>query len=223
MAQTYDLCALNDVKTWLLATGATGTSATTLDAVLARLISATSKDFMGEIGRQDFYPAASYTETHEGDGDNLLTVRHWPINSVASLTVNGTTVSASSDKVLAGYYVDSDLEPERRWEVYLVGSVFTDGKPVIITYNAGYATVPPDVEQAIIEWVSYRYKGRQFETVTSAHMAQGETVQVQQAAVPPSVQRVIDRYRRTYPQLDQKADQQMPRGGRGQYLTPRGQ
>lgn len=132
-----DLCQLSDVKAWLTIPSAT----TANDSVLSRLITAVSLEFLREIGRTDFYTAANYTETREGDGDVRVVVRHWPINSIASMTIAGSSISASSNQITTGYYFDADIDPERLWEVYLAGGLtFTDAAAVVITYNAGYAS-----------------------------------------------------------------------------------
>lgn len=196
------LCSLADVRAWLQA--ASGQTAD--DALLLRLISAVSYDFLREIRRPDFYPAQDYTEVREGDGGSRMTMRHWPLNSIASVTISTPLVSPASlaippstDDITPGYWIDMDLDPERRWEIYLDGYVFADLASVTVKYNAGYAVVPLDVEQAMIEWVSYVYKSRMWIGQTSKHMAQGESVQVSDADIPPSVRRVVDRYRRYEP------------------------
>ena len=199
----FDLCQLTDVKAWL----AMGTNQTTDDSLLCRLITAVSYDFLREIARLDFTPAQDYTEVREGDGGDLMVLRHWPLNSVSSVIITVpnssppaiTDVPESTDDVESGYWIDMDIDPERRWELYLDGYVFTDLAVVTIMYNAGYATVPQDAQQAAIEWVSYRYKTRQWIGQTSKHMAQGETVQTPDSEIPPSVKRVIERYRRYDP------------------------
>ncbi len=198
----FDLCQLTDVKAWL----AMGVNPTADDNLLSRLIMAVSYDFLSEIARLDFTPAQDYTEVREGDGGDLMVLRHWPLNSVSSVTITvpnaspaTTEIPESTDDVMVGYWIDMDLDPERRWELYLDGYVFTDLATVTVSYNAGYATVPQDAQQAAIEWVSYRYKTRQWIGQTSKHMAQGETVQTPESEIPPSVKRVIERYRRYDP------------------------
>ena len=197
----FDLCQLADVKAWL----AMGTNQTTDDNLLSRLITAVSYDFLREIARLDFTPAQDYTEVREGDGGDLMVLRHWPLNSVSSVTITipnaspaTTSIPESTDDLMNGL-IDMDLDPERRWELYLDGYVFMDLAQITITYNAGYATVPQDAQQAAIEWVAYRYKTRQWIGQTSKHMAQGETVQTPESEIPPSVKRVIERYRRYDP------------------------
>jgi hypothetical protein len=165
-----------------------------------------SYDFLREIRRLDFTPATDYTEVREGDGGTSMVLRHWPLNSVASVTITSPhtspstiTVPESTDDVMSGYWIDMDLDPERRWEPFLDGYVFTDLATITVAYNAGYVEVPPDAQQAAIEWTAFRYKTRQWIGQASKHMAQGESVQTPDTEIPPSVKRVIERYRRYDP------------------------
>jgi len=300
------LCALQDVKTWL----AMGTAPTTDDTLISTLIGNVSTDFLNEIRRPDFYPALTYNEVREGDGGDLMVLRHWPINSIINVsqiiggasppltgtsieqaqetyTLNGsppvqtlqvknaatfmydgppgpanftpgvvnaitglplafvsqgtlqagqysvdastgtyqfsipdveamiqvtitytwfnlgglTAIPESTNDIEPGWWIDSDVDPERRYELYLDGKVFTflDEQEYSITYNAGYQTVPADAAQAVIEWTAVRYKGRQWIGETSLHMNTGESVSTPEVEIPSSVKRVIERYRRYDP------------------------
>jgi len=141
-----DLTTLDNLKLWAPIPSTT----TAEDALLSRLITAVSNDFARATKRPDLL-ASDYTEVHTGDGAARMIAFHWPINSIATLTVGGTAITESADKIAAGWYLDEDIDPERVWNVYLVNSVFTDGAPVKLEYNAGYAVVPEDIEQAIID------------------------------------------------------------------------
>src|SRR5215469_2923740 len=139
---SYDLCQLSDVKAWLNV----GTQQTTNDTLLAGLITSVSYDFLREISRLDFYPSANYTEVREGDGGASMILRHWPLNEITSVTITvnsippvTTTIHASTDDVENGYWIDMDLDPEARWELFLDGCTFTDLATVTVAYNAGYA------------------------------------------------------------------------------------
>jgi hypothetical protein len=196
-----DLTNLLAVKQWLPIPASTVTD----DALLAGLITSTSNDFLRATRRPDLL-AATYAEVRQGDGASRLAMYHWPINSIASLTVASAAVQASADRVAAGYYVDEDIDPERAWTLYLAGSVFTDGAVIQIGYNAGYTTAPGDIVQAVIDWVVYRYKGRPNVT-TTRRSQEGGSVQVEQIDVPPNVKDVIARYERKVPGVDRRAEE----------------
>lgn len=199
-----DLTTTAAVKAWL---GITATQ-TGSDNVLSDLVTSTSADFLRAIDRQDFTPAAVYTEVRDGDGDTRMRLRHWPVNSITSINVSGTAIPASPDKVASGYYIDADLDPERRSEVYLAGGdTFMDGSPVVVVYEAGYAVVPEDVAQGVLEWVAARYKGRPGTGISSQREAGGEHVTYdREAPMPATTAAVAERYKRTWPSLDKRSD-----------------
>jgi uncharacterized phiE125 gp8 family phage protein len=208
-----DLTTLANLKLWAPITSTN----TNDDAILSRLISAVSSDFTRATRRPDLLED-TYAEVHQGDGSSRMIAYHWPINSIASLTVGGTAIAESADKIEPGYYLDEDIDPERVWNVYLIGSVFTDGLAVALGYSAGYATVPLDIEQAVIDWCAYRYKNRANVAATQRRSAEGETVQSELIDAPPNVLSVIERYTRELPALDRRAEERderiMLRGGK---------
>lgn len=214
---TGDLTNISDLKLWLPIPAGT----TSEDPLFSRLITATSNDFVRAIKRPDLL-AAAYSEVRQGDGANRMILYHWPINSIATLTIAGAAVTASADKVAPGYYFDQDIDPERMWNLYLVGQTFTDAATVAISYNAGYATIPADIAQAVIDWVVYRYKGRP-NVDTTRRSQQGESVQIEQVDAPGSVLSVIDRYTKTLPCLDRRNEERDERIQRGfNRAVPRG-
>lgn len=197
-----DLTTLPTLKLWLPIPPTT----TAEDATLARLITATSGDFTRSTNRPDLLTTAYAAEVHQGDGGRRMIAFHWPITAVTTLTVGGAAVPASADKVAAGYYFDLDIDQERNRYLYLIGGTFTDGAPVVLNYNAGYAAVPADIEQAIIDWIVYRYKGRPNVGANQRRTSEGEAVTVEQIDAPPNVLQVIDRYTRKFPQVNRRYD-----------------
>jgi hypothetical protein len=198
-----DLTNLPDVCNWLaMPNPPLGAAAT----ILPELITNTSADFLREVGRPDFL-AADYTEVREGDGDVRMTMRHWPVNSVASVTVAGTGLAPSPDKIQDGYYIDTDLDPELRDQIWVNGGI-TDAAPVVAVYNAGYAGAPGDVAQAVTEWVADRYTNRTGSGKSSQRAAGGEhvTFEHEEDSIPAQVLRVIAKYKRSVPSLDKRQD-----------------
>jgi hypothetical protein len=75
------LCTLAELKDYLnIQPTVTGD-----DVVLLNLINARSADFLREINRTDFAPAAAYTEIREGDGAGYMALAHYPINSITQV------------------------------------------------------------------------------------------------------------------------------------------
>jgi hypothetical protein len=193
-----DLTELGDVKDWL---GIPATQAGS-DIRLGNLITSTSADFLRAIDRMDFLQDA-YTEVRTGDGGTRMLLRHWPVMQVTELTVAAAAVVASTDRVAAGFYLDTDMDIERRRHLWLAGSTFTDDAPIVISYVAGYASPPQDVSQAVLEWVCERFKGRPGQGVNSQREAGGEHVTYERAdSMPATTAAVVERYLRKWPSTD---------------------
>jgi hypothetical protein len=152
-----------------------------------------------------------------------LILYHWPIVSISSLKTGGVTITASADKIAPGYYIDQDIDPERTWNLYLVGYSFTDGQPVAISYAASYVqpgtpgpptegqvAPPSDIEQVVLDWCAYRYKERPDVGATARRSTNGESVSTNMIDAPPNVLQVIERYKRALPSLDRRGDERDP-------------
>jgi hypothetical protein len=212
-----DLTTLATLKEWL----PVNSTNTNDDATLTRLLTAVSMDFARATKRPDLL-LAEYTEVRQGDGAYRMITYHWPIVAVATLTVGGIAITESEDKIQNGYYFDQDIDPERIWNLYLNGYVFTDGAPVVLGYSAGYVqpgetvgtgqiALPEDIEQAVCDWCAYRYKERPNVTATQRRSTQGESAQTELLDAPPNVLQVIERYKRDLPSIDRRADERAER------------
>lgn len=196
-----DLTTLAKVKAWLPIVAST----TSEDTLLSGLITSTSADFMRSIRRPDLL-TATYTEIREGDGANRLLLRHWPITAVSLLTIGGVTINPSTDQIAPGWYLDVDIDPERLNQLYLAVYNFLDGATIVVEYAGGYSAVPADIEQAVIDWVVYRYKGRPNVGTVSRRSTEGEDVRVEALDAPTTTKAVIMRYCRELPSIDRRGD-----------------
>jgi uncharacterized phiE125 gp8 family phage protein len=200
MADARDLTTLANAKGWLNIPSAQ----TSEDALLTRLVTAASLFFLQAIDRVNLNQA-SYVEKRNGNGSTVLLVKNYPIISVQSLSIDGAPVPASPDGVQSGFVFDD-------YSISLVGggtgsgesgaiSAFTFNKGygnVAISYTAGYAQLPPEVEQAVIELIAFRYRERGRIGLVSEQTG-SQVSAYSQAEVPASVKRVIAQYTRRVP------------------------
>lgn len=183
-----DLTTLANVKAYSpgLETTRQGTD-DTFDALLARLITAVSDQFRAEAGTDPVL--ATYTETRNGHGRNAMTLNHGPVVAVTSVKVDGTTIPARPSVSGDGWVLDGD-------RVLLVGSVFTDGTGnVEFTYSAGYATIPGDLEQAVIKMVCLQFQDRKRIGVASSSIAGESTSFNSDGSVLAYWRSVVESYR----------------------------
>lgn len=178
-----DLTTLDNVKAWLNLT------ATADDDMLTRMITALSSYIQSWLNRQ--LASQSYTEVRDGAGKGTLTLANYPVTAVASLTVNGVAVPYATNSQGNGYLFD-------QYRIIMVGGGYTltEGvQNIVVTYTAGYAAIPPEIEQACIELIATRYRERDRIGQTSKSIA-GETVAFSIRDFPPSVQTILNNYKK---------------------------
>ena len=137
--------------------------------------------------------SATYTEQKDGDGTDKLVTHQWPIISVTSLhddtdrNFTAAFLIAAADYVL---YKDRGL-------IRLDGLTFASGiQNVKIVYVAGYATVPTDLVQALIELVADRFRQKENQGLESLSIG-AYSVSFSGEDLPDEVKGIFDSYRRT--------------------------
>jgi hypothetical protein len=78
------------------------------------------------------FTAADYTETYDGNGQDVLYLRQYPINSVTSITLDDDTLDSDDYTV-----EDTGIYYEDGWT--------KDRRNIVVVYNAGYSTIPADL------------------------------------------------------------------------------
>lgn len=156
-ASSYDLTTLGVVKDML------GITVTDSDTFLTRQITQASaaiasfcnRIFASETVRDTVFPwREGYPRVLRGGEDGPLQLGRWPIVSVTSLTENGTALTSGTDYLIDAakgqiLRVDTNGAP-RAWTTL----------PLVITYVAGYATIPADIADAAIRMVKGQFYGR---------------------------------------------------------------
>ena len=141
-----NLTELTKVREWI------GIKTETDDILLGRLITAASAFIVSFLDRSIF--TASYVEYRDGPGGYTISLLNYPVTAVSALEINGVAMTLATGTVNYGYQF-SDRQ------IVMRGYKFTRGiRNVQVSYTAGYATVPLDIEQACLELVAYKYRSR---------------------------------------------------------------
>lgn len=178
------LTTLDSVKAWL------GVSSATDDALLARLVSASSAYVETWLNRSIL--SATYSDTRDGHGRTRMMLPQAPVTAISSVTVDGVAVPAATTATMSGYVFTET-------SVGLRGYTFTSGmNNVVIQYTAGFDVVPTDVEQAVIELIGRRYKERDRIGLVSKGLA-GETITYTQKDMSDGIKTLLQSYRRVVP------------------------
>lgn len=161
------------------------------EALLTSLCEAASAFVLKFIGRTGF-AIEQVTETYNGTGTRMVLLRHRPVTAVSAMKINGVTIPASNGYSQNGYYL------EHNGAVCLRGYRFDrDQGNVDITYSHGYASVPADVKQIVVEMVAMKYERRTRLGVSSKSIGQ-ETISYATTDLSAENRTLLNQYRQKF-------------------------
>ncbi len=177
------IATLADVKSYLDITVADE------DARITALLTASEGLVIKHLGYDP--TAASRFDRANGAGGRCYVPDHYPLASVDSLSVDGATIPAETE-TQPGWYVDEGV-------VCLSGGYrFAKGfGNVKLSYQAGYATIPAPIKQAVIETVALRLKEIDRIGVRSKSLA-GETISYVLSELSASAKGYLNPYRKVF-------------------------
>jgi hypothetical protein len=160
--RSYDLIELEFVKDIL------GITVTTDDTLLEHLIKAATDYVEGILSTSNpdvsnggycnrRFQATTYTlAKYSGGGFKNLLLRQYPINSITTVVIDGTTKYPSGSSTLADVdiYIDDAISGN-----LINANYWNSGDPqnIQVTYNAGFATIPHDLQLAVAGLVANRW------------------------------------------------------------------
>lgn len=158
------------------------------DTLLQQLLTAASFALANFINRD--IVSQSYTDVIDGSRQRVMVLPNYPITAVASVTIDGVAVPVGS-VTTSGYYFTKN-------SVILNGYCFNKGYGnVVITYTAGYTTIPYDLEQFLIGTVQYWLNDRQRAGEVSRSMA-GQTISYSQKDMPEWVKTGLNQWKAVF-------------------------
>lgn len=196
MSITLNLTTLTDVKNYLKL----NTTDATRDGILTLIIAAVEEKIK-QYCHTDFKQTTYTNEYYDGDGTPILVVKHFPIISVASLYDDPDREFGSNSLIQATDYViykekgiikliqDNDL-------ITLTGEFSLGQQNIKITYDAGYTTVPYQIQLATIMWSVIQYNNYFNNTPgVSSRTVGDKTTRYNVEEMPIEVKGLIDTFR----------------------------
>ncbi|SRR6056297_208256 len=128
--------------------------------------------------------ASDYTEKYSGMGCDFLVLEHYPINSIDDIT---------------GYKTD-DIKIQEDGVIVNTAEYFRLGDwNIEITYNAGYETIPDDIQDAVGKLGSAlldenKYRGDNKQNKASEYDRNGQ-IEYTESIVSDAVAKVVDNYK----------------------------
>lgn len=179
-----DLTTLASVKAWL------GITSNTDDALLGRLITAYSEYVQTWLSRD--LMSHPVQEVRDGTGGQVMVFAQYPVTAVASVVIDGVSLPVSTGHFSPGFSFSEQ-------SLIVRGYRFSRGVGnVEISYTAGFASVPPEIEQAVIELIALRYKERDRIGHASKSLG-GETVSYIVKDFPDGVRTILSNFRKVIP------------------------
>ena len=162
-----------------------------IDAALLTTLAAAADAFVLSYIDRDDLMAKSYSEIYNGTGADILVPDHGPVNSITSLKINGKDIPASTGYGVPGY-------TNNRRYFALRGYKFERGRlNVEVTFNAGFATLPADIQQAATFVAAGMYKRRDRFGVSSKTIGQ-ESISYSASDLSSDSKKILDSYKKVY-------------------------
>jgi hypothetical protein len=156
-----DLVTLAQAYAWLSV--ASGTD----DANMQLAVSAYSQLITDFCSRP--FVLTTFNEVYDGRDMPRLVLRNYPVTTISSLSIFGIPQVAATSVYGPGYIFNN------RTLDLLGGDVFTRGmENVAITYQAGFATIPFNIQMACLDWLKSSYMARTRDLALASHRA-GDT------------------------------------------------
>lgn len=162
---------------------------TSQDAVLERFINSSSLKIENYINRKVL--KRQYTEFQDGRGNDRILVRQWPADMPLELWDSDSLIDPSE-------YTLEDSSDGGIGVILTSGRRFSRGNQNIkIVYEAGYSSVPYDIEDACLFMVDFLYTVKQDRRISvSSKSKNGESAQFRDD-LPKHITDILDRYARS--------------------------
>jgi hypothetical protein len=144
---------------------------------LINLLSGRIEDWCGRKFKEATYTAEAY----DGDGEMILPLKQYPITELTDVTIDGVEVDTDDVNAFKLYADEGFLWYAPCWSAaYPLG--------IKVTYKAGYATIPPGLSMACVEWVILLLEGRMKDA-----KVKGEDLRT---AMPDAIESALRPYKR---------------------------
>lgn len=110
------------------------------DVLLTRTINQVSTAILNYLQRP-LLARTTYTEVRSGVGNQKITLRNWPVVSIASVTINGVNIPQGTNPTKPGWFLQQwdGAVAGNLQQLYLIGYCFSRGlNNITVVYDAGY-------------------------------------------------------------------------------------
>lgn len=163
-----------------------------VDSRLELLINAASQAIERYLDRS--LKSQAYTELHHGRRQDSVLLRQWPVTAVTQVRFDNS--HAFTD---AATIVPSDeygIGDDQNSIIFYDRIVPRGNNNVQVTYTAGYATVPSDIEYAALLYCEWLYYFRNRQDIGRSSKSKGDESMAISQGIPEIVLQMIQPYKR---------------------------
>ena len=167
---------------------------TEIDNIMTRFINEASQRIENMTKRK--LKSRTFTEYQDGSGNSRILTRQWPVISVAEVWLDSSSEFTDAAKMVDSSYYHIDQQNEG---LVMRGGCrkFTRGiRNVKLVYDAGYATIPADLEGACLWMIEFLYEARSDERIGTSTKSKGDENVSFLQDVPEFIKDTIDKYTR---------------------------
>lgn len=172
-------------------------SDTSQDDILIRFINSASAKIESYTDRK--FKKRQYVDFYDGRNNDRILLRNWPADKPTELWDDVGNKFDNEINLIDPQDYDIEQSSDGGIGVILVNGVkFSRGNQnVKVVYEAGYSSVPYDIEDACLFTVEFLYTAKQDRRIgVSSKGKNGETVQFRDD-LPQYILDILDRYRRS--------------------------
>lgn len=160
-------------------------------SLIQRLVTSSSSFIQTHLDR--IFTIKTCTENRNGNGHAVMPFYDYPVVALNSLVIDGQSISPYvQGSGTIGYLFDIKT-------LYLKNGVFSKGiQNIAINYDAGYQTIPYEIEQVTIDLIALKYKQRERIGLLSVHMGT-ETTTYSRTDLTEDAKRLLQQYQRVTP------------------------
>ena len=143
----------------------------------------------------DFYSTNKVEEFSIDWSTHIAQLTESPVNTVVSVEKRDSVTESYTTVASTEYYLDKKTDSV----LYVTGSTYKNwprgAASVKITYTAGYASTPADLQLAVIDLVNFYYKDEYKGRRTLAGATLENVPVVEAVGFPAHIKRVLDLYK----------------------------
>lgn len=149
------------------------------DTLIGTLIGTATAELERFLGVDSLEEATYTDEVVTGEGTTALRVKNWPVSAVTSVEYRG---SGTTETVVTATSYRAD--PGDRPVIHALGWRWTEDVPgnYLVTYTAGYSTVPQKVKNVIFRLMDWHMKTRFTDQFSEASRGEGASNWARRAA-----------------------------------------